>query len=260
MNYEKKYLKYKNKYHSFKDELEQKGIDVDQLLQQYLNNDQSGGGNMQSEMNLTDTPNNIKNLEVEENNQASEQKQVIEQTNDTQNQNNGVFTGGQSNRRKARALARASAAAAPVAPIQSSTPVTTPLFTPANTPANTTNTTHNTTHIHTYNDPLYPTISVPAYSPIISTNPLYTVPTNTFPIYRVEDRLRTLDLDESLSLDERPRRRTSRRRTSKRRTSKRRTSKRRTSKRRTSKRRSSKRRTSKRRSSKRKSSKRKSRR
>ena len=215
MDYEKQYLKYKNKYFKLKQELTEQGHNVDEILQNYINNKQTGGGNYDlnqqelTEMNLSETP-TIFNQDggyIPAKVGSPQPDGTLGPPIPERFEEGDVGVG----------VPGLPYAKSPV--VSSPPPVPPRVSSPS--PANSQKTTTNVRNVYNYFDPLYPTYTVPAYNPVV-TRSIYTVPTNTFPILKRND---------DFFLDNEPPRRTSRR-TSRRKSSRRKSSKRKSSKRR----------------------------
>ena len=197
MNYENKYLKYKNKYLKLREELISQGINVDQIMEQELsklsnNVKQSGGGSDDiflpsqelTEMNLSDTPNVF----------DQEGGGLLEDIQSKRGNLNRVVSPAQSEIDSFRAASpppapplppvRNVSAAAPAAaaPSVRNVSAAAPAAAPPPNPQKSTTTT-NVRNVYNLVDPYYSTFTVPAYNTVIST-PVYTVPTNTFPILK----------------------------------------------------------------------------
>ena len=211
MNYENKYLKYKNKYLKLREELISQGVNVDEILEQELGNisnkvEQNGGGNNDifisnnelSEMNLSDTPNGF---------EQEGGDLVFSEAKSGTPQPDGSVGPPLPSRVTDTDTGRVVASDLKIS-------------SPAPNPQRSTTTT-NVRNVYNYFDPLYPTYTVPGYNTVVTTTPVYSVPSNTFPILRRND---------DFFLDDEPPRRTSRR--TSRRKSSRRSSKRKSSRKR----------------------------
>ena len=233
MDYAKKYLKYKSKYFELRQELINQGHDVDALMNEAMEkiqtneNVQTGGGNdifiqsgELSEMNLSDTP-NVFDQEGGD--------YVYSPARSGTTQPDGSIAPSIPSRVTDTDTGRVVASANPITLKTPSPPAAAPAPNPQKSTV-TTNVKNYYNYIDPYFDPLYPvSYTVPGYNTVVTTNPIYSVPVNTFPILKRNDDF-FLDDDEPVR-----RRRSSKRRTSKRRTS-RKSSKRKSSKRRTSRR------------------------
>jgi len=220
MDYGKKYLKYKSKYLKLREELISQGINVDEILEAELSKisnkfEQNGGGsddifipsNELTEMNLTETPNVF-----------DQEGGYVESRPGTPQDDGGI--GPPIPGRNEPGDGRIPYAVSQPPPHIISTPTPAPVPAAASPSPQKSATTTNVYNVNPYFDPLYPTYAVPGYNTVVTSNPLYSTPINTFPILRRNDNY-FLDDESPRRTSKRSSKRKSSKRSSKRKSSKR---------------------------------------